>query len=491
MLRRGRGIDRLKLGGDEAGSGELTLSQAELIDRIGWLIQLRWLAFAGVAGTVVIARAFFESALPWVLLLITSLAIPAYNIVCYLAWRRARQAGRSVERVSWWLANAQIVCDLLVLGALIHLSGGMENPFGFYFVFHMVIAGILLSPRAAFAQATLAVVIFLTIVVGEYAGFLPHYQSPAGMRTQGLHSNGTAVFAASWVMVTSLYVTTYLTTAIATHLKWREDQIVLLSRNLRRRSDELQEAYDRLAAIERAKSAYTRQVAHELRSPLAAIDNLLRVVADGLQGEIPPQVAETVAQARRRTRALLAVVKDLLLLAAAREAGGQREMGSVDLKETLEAVVTLLAPDAESRGVVLDTHLAPDLPQIGGDSEGLETLFTNLVANAVKYSPEGGKVDIRATANRADVEIRVADSGIGIDKADQERIFDEFYRTPDARSHTADGTGLGLAIAKSVVDAHGGTIAVESEKGKGATFIVRLPAGRRKPDGVAPARPSP
>ncbi|MCL5103520.1 MAG: HAMP domain-containing histidine kinase [Armatimonadetes bacterium] len=456
----------------------LSLSQVELIERIRWLISLRWLAFVGVIVTILIARAAFESALPWRCLLLTALTIPLYNFIFYLHWYRANHVqGRHLERTSAIQANVQILCDLAVLGALIHYSGGIENPFGFYFVFHMVIASVLLSRRAAFAQATVALAIFFLVAFGEYSGLLAHYESPSGLQIGRLHASGMAVFAATWVMATCLYVTVYLATSIANRLRRREDQVTALSREVNRHADELQISYDKLAEADRAKSAYMRKVAHELRSPLAAVDQLLRAVADGLQGDITEQAHDTIGQARRRVQGGLSLLMDLLTLAAAREARLVSEWADVDLRSALNGVVGALGAVAEARRVTITTRIADDVPSVHADHKGMEELLTNLVGNAVKYSYEGGTVEVDISVSGHTVKIEVRDSGIGIDEADLEKVFSEFYRSENAREFTRDGTGLGLPIVKSIVEAHRGTVDVESRKGAGTKFTVRLPVG--------------
>ncbi len=466
-------------GGFAAGA-DISLSQAELIERIGWLIKLRWVAFAGVLATILISRALFTSSLPWGWLILTAFIIPAYNLACYLAWQRANSPGvngvNGIEIASSRLVHIQILCDLLVLGALIHFSGGIENPFGFYFIFHMVIASILLSRKAAFLQATVALVIFAGVVLGEYYKLIPHYYSPVGMQLPDLYLNEMDIIAALWVMATGLYATVYLATCIAVRLRWREDQIVALSRQARRDADQIRVAYDRLADTEKVKSAYMRKVAHELRSPLAGIESLLRVVSDGLAGDVPEDVRTTIDRARYRPHGLVALVGDLLALAAARDTRRSYEPVDIDLRSALDGVVLLLAPQAESRKINIETEVCPVMPCMRGDPEGIEQVLTNLVSNAIKYSPDGATVQVCVSHDSGQVAIEVSDAGIGIDEKDTEKVFEEFYRTSTARNVRPEGTGLGLSIVRSIVDAHGGTIEIESQLGVGTKFTVRLPA---------------
>lgn len=461
---------------DPSQNDGLSLSQLELIDRIGWLVRLRWLAFVGVAVTIYIARVAFTSSLPWSRLLITICAIPLYNLIVYLEWRRVNRAGAEhMARISSRLANIQILCDLMVLGLLIHFSGGIENLFGFYFVFHMVIASILLSRRAAFAQATVAVVIFAAMAIGEYLEFLPHYSSPIGMVFPGMHTNGMSVLAAVWVMTTALYATVYLATSTASRLRYREDQVVALLRQVRQDAEKLQIAYDDLSKLTEAKCAYTRKVAHELRSPLAAVDSLLRVVADGLRGEVSEEAREMISRARRRTRELLAIVGDLLILAVTEEKMVSSKPEEVQVEQLVKAVIGLHEEYAKSRRIDVVVEKSGDIPPISGDREGLDELLTNLISNAIKYSHEGGTVTLRLSTTRDLLQIEVIDTGIGIAEADKERIFEEFFRADQARDFTSEGTGLGLSIVRTIAAAHGGTVNVDSGEDAGTKFTVRLP----------------
>ncbi|MDH7602053.1 MAG: HAMP domain-containing sensor histidine kinase [Armatimonadota bacterium] len=465
-------------GAPSAPNSELTLSQIELIERIGWLISLRWVAFVGVVSTILIVREVFVCDLPWTKLLIAASTIPVYNAICLVLWRRVQRLHpERVGRSSTVLANVQISLDLVVLGALIHLSGGLENLFGFYFVFHMVIASILLSRRAAFGQATLAVGIFWLIAIGEYRGWLPHYVSPVGIGNPNLYKDPIQVFAACWVMTTSLYISVYFATSITARLREREQEVMTLSKQLQQTAENLRTAYEKLAETEKMKSRYLRKVAHELRSPLAAIESLLRVVAEGLHGEVPEGVLNTISRARARTHELLALVRDLLALAALKEApADSAPRCTCDFKTILEHVISVIKPQAESRGIHIETHVSWDTPCVLGNPEQFEELLTNLLSNAVKYSYDGGKVEVRLARSGDFLRLEVADQGIGIDEAEQSRIFEEFYRSKDAREFTPEGTGLGLSIVKTIVDSHGGAILLESKKGAGTKFTVLLPA---------------
>jgi signal transduction histidine kinase len=148
----------------------------------------------------------------------------------------------------------------------------------------------------------------------------------------------------------------------------------------------------------------------------------------------------------------------------------------------LDEIVALMSAQAEARSIMLKADVAPGLPQINADQEGMEQVLMNLISNAMKYSPDTGVVSVSVRHSGSVIELKVSDSGIGIEEADLPRIFDEFYRAQNARTFTTEGTGLGLSIVKSIVETHGGEILLESHSGSGTTVTVRLPVAA--PDNV-------
>jgi signal transduction histidine kinase len=147
----------------------------------------------------------------------------------------------------------------------------------------------------------------------------------------------------------------------------------------------------------------------------------------------------------------------------------------VEVAALIEACVDMARLHAQSKGLTIETDYCQDLPKINGDIGSLQEVLQNLLDNALRYTLPGGRVTVRAAEQDGNIMISVADTGIGIPKAEQERIFERFYRIDSARSRELGGTGLGLSIAKHLVEAHGGYIVVQSEVGKGSTFFVILP----------------
>ncbi len=235
-----------------------------------------------------------------------------------------------------------------------------------------------------------------------------------------------------------------------------------------------------LKELERMKADFVAMVTHELRAPVAAIEQQLTVILKGLAGEINERQARMLGRAKERAKGLLDLVKDLLDLSKI-EAGMQVQyMEPVDIGELLTKVVDLMQPQAQQKGLMLEFEIGKDLPSVNADATNMEGVFTNLISNAIKYTPEGGLVKVTGKKEGDYIRIDVQDTGIGISEKDLPRIFERFYRVKTEKTRQIVGTGLGLSIVKQVVDAHLGTIDVESVENQGTHFVVRLPIVLKK-----------
>jgi signal transduction histidine kinase len=174
---------------------------------------------------------------------------------------------------------------------------------------------------------------------------------------------------------------------------------------------------------------------------------------------------------------LLGLVKDLLELAAGKMEHLRGQKAEVALNDIIAKVTDLMRASAEEKEMAFNVEIAEEPLVLVGIEDGLERVFMNLVSNAVKYTPAGGSVTVRAWGENGQIKVEVSDTGIGIPKEALPRIFNEFYRAKNAKTLQMEGTGLGLAIAKDVIEQHEGHISVRSTVGEGTTFLVTLPTG--------------
>lgn len=231
-----------------------------------------------------------------------------------------------------------------------------------------------------------------------------------------------------------------------------------------------------MKVVDRLKSEFVAKVSHELRSPLSTIHEQLAVVLKGAVDDAPEDDHHMLARAKEKTYSLIALIGDLLDLSRIEEGIICREPQPVKADELLASVVDFLCTQSEKKEQSLTLQLpeAP-LPEIGADPIALESIFGNLITNAIKYTPEGGEIKVRAELSGLSIRITVADNGFGIEEKDLEKIFDRFYRIKDDNTRFINGTGLGLPIVKGLLDSLGGYIEVDSVPGKGSTFTILLP----------------
>jgi signal transduction histidine kinase len=442
----------------------------DLRQRTYWLIRLRWLAALAVAlGTLVCARAL-EIPVREMPLYAIAASLLLYNAAILVLLRRFIEAGHSGRRVRYTV-NFQISADLVILTLLLHYSGGPENPLVFFFIFHMILASILLSVWESYLQATWAVLLFGLLLATESTGLLPHH-CLRGFIHHCWYEEGYYLVSVFATFVVTIYLVVYMTGYVAVRLK---------------RAEEAQKrANEQLREKDRIKDEYVAHLTHDIKGHLAAIQSCLGVaVTDSLSGP----AAEFVQRAYGRTRKLTTFVRTLLRLTRLK-LDGKLETEVFSLPEAVQEAVESVRSAAEQKLLRLECSLVPDAAACGNEISFKEAI-TNLLLNAIKYTPARGMVSVTMETEAASVVLVVSDTGIGVPPDEQARIFEEFYRASNARRIERDGDGLGLSLVKRVVELHGGTIGFESQPDCGTTFRIVLPlvSGERAPaaDASSPA----
>jgi signal transduction histidine kinase len=253
------------------------------------------------------------------------------------------------------------------------------------------------------------------------------------------------------------------------------DELGALGANVNRMNDELRRLYTELEETSRHKSEFLASMSHELRTPLNAIIGFSQVLREEMFGSINEKQAEYLDDIISSGNHLLSLINDVLDLSKVEAGQVELEVRRFSLREALERGVIMVRERATEDGVQVDLVADPDVDVVEGDERRIKQVIFNLLSNAVKFTPAGGAVDVSSARANGEVRISVADTGPGIAPEDHERIFEEFQQTEAGLEHH-EGTGLGLPLSKRLVELHGGRIWLESELGKGSTFVFTLPA---------------
>ncbi len=264
--------------------------------------------------------------------------------------------------------------------------------------------------------------------------------------------------------------------ALLSELEEKRAELEQLNETLGRTNAELSAANERLRAVAAMKEEFLALTTHDLRSPLTIISGVINFFTSGRLGELTPEQQHMVAMMERNTQNLIELINDLLYASKAESGGLRLELSDVDLRVLAAEVCETMMPLALEKGLTLAPAVAADLPLVAADRAKLSRVLDNLLANAIKFTPKGGRVELRIERADADtLRLAVSDTGVGIPADDLARLFDKYEQARSRATRGEKGTGLGLYITKQLVELHGGEITVESQVGQGSTFSFTLP----------------
>jgi len=394
--------------------------------------------------------------------LILAAVILAYDGVAWLLIRRFRSPGEAVlhYRLLQHLMHLTIALDFLALTMVVWLMGGARSPFLVFYLLHVILAAVLLSPREAAISTITAYGLVAGLVIGEWAGVIPVHHldgitgdTPIDGRYAGmlLAVYGLLLGSASYMLVT-------------------------LSRALQLGEAQMQATLVALERVSALRRDFLHIAVHNMGSPVGAATMFLENLREGLAGPLNDKQVGWVDRALARLNGLSSFLVDLRVLATLEAGRFEEEMGAVDISPLLESLVDEYRDIAVGREQILALD-APAGLTVWGNERLLREAVVNYITNAIKYTPDGGAIQVLGERLRDVVRVTVADNGPGIAPEDQGRLFAEFQRL--ARPDDTDaprGSGLGLSIVRRVVEAHGGTVGLESRPGQGSRFYLDLPA---------------
>ncbi|MCX7015033.1 MAG: ATP-binding protein [Candidatus Sumerlaeota bacterium] len=437
----------------------------ELHDDVRWLIRLRALAAVGAAAAAAVASRVLHLQVYAPGLYATAAFVFLYNLG--FAWFALKHDSHHASILS---ANLQISLDLLSLTALLHFSGSYENPFVFFYVFHAIVAGVLLTHWMAIAQTMLAVALFAGMIVLEWTGALRRWplQGPWGLwfNDQSLFVAG--IFA---VLVSTLLIALYMALSISERSRRKNLEISAMQEELALK--EMPASAEELLRSEKLASLgqMAAGIAHEINNPLTVV--LMNVDMALAEAAPTDPAVETLRIAKEEIVRCRGIIEQLLTFARGEDVGRR----VYDANKVLRDSIKLIENYAKLHRVKLEPY-SPDnrlLCRINPDQ--MKQVLVNVMMNGIQAMPNGGTLRAGVFWNDKDrlIEFKVQDTGGGIPKPMLSRIFDPFFTT----KKPGQGTGLGLSVCHRLVEINHGRIEVDSDEGQGTRVTVCLPCGEK------------
>ncbi len=355
--------------------------------------------------------------------------------------------------------------DVILLTAAIYFTGGPYSPLLPTYVIVVAVLSLLSNLAVTIMMASLIVIAFGTMLALMTTGVLPTTDvpgSPGETPTVG-YAITAMVYCAFVVGVPAFF-------SVAT------------LRLLRKKESDLERRTAQLIESATQRSQFVASMTHELRTPIHGVQGLADVIAAGVYGPVTDKQREACASIKRSAQSLLQLVDDVLQLTRAEAGKIDARPGAVDVTSLVERVTASTSWMVGTKKLALEVDIAPQLPSVQSDERWLAHVHDNLIANAVKFTPEGGKVIVRAREVADGVELAVEDTGIGISPEDRAKIFEPFRQGERGDERGYGGVGLGLALVAQLSDLLQTPVSVESTVGKGSTFRVFVPLywrGRR------------
>jgi len=424
---------------------------ASLKERLAWLINLRWISILALLFCVPVADKMFGFKIGFDEITNIAVILHAINILYFFI---ARHFPFRNEYQELAFLELQILTDLLIISFVIHYSGGIGNPFYFLYLVQVILSGIIFPGKfLPYFNAIIAALLLTVWTVLEHLFMVDRYL---------LREEPSAA-----LIITSLlafYITNFAGIYIINNFMngYRSLKKIIDQKNV-----QLEKAI-------KDRSRTFRFAAHELKSPMIAIQSTLDVVKSLFSSDLRPEVKEMVFKAERRSSQVIEMIKELIAVTQYNLGMEKPVFENIDLDEWLFSIVSHHKAYANNKNLeLIFNHLSITF-NVTVDTNGFEKVVSNLVSNALRYTPSGGKVIVEPFVSDHTYGLIVKDSGIGIPQEDMEKIFEEFYRSKNAREAEQIGTGLGLNLVKEIVHHYKGEIFVKSEIGKGSEFKVEF-----------------
>ncbi len=431
-----------------------------------WFVRIRWIALFILIVSTYVVRHFFNISIRETQIYNLSGILFALNVAHNLILKRITKEKSSgvIQKIKKEI-HFQIMTDLIILTLIIHYSGGIENPLILFYFFHMIIASSIFSTLTSYFYVFFTLILASLLALLECYSIIPHYPLE-GFINHDLYKDGLYVFGTGIVFACTSVL------------------IVSLSHMIIYRSIKSEETFVKtnieLENKDKLKNEYVLRVTHDIKGHVAAILSCIDVIRSGIAGPLNEVQKEFADRAFERTELLSTLIKNLLNLTRKR-LKHDTEFEEFLLKDIISKVAVPVQILAKDKSIDFSYFVDKSIQMITGNPFTIEELYSNLLLNAVKYTPPKGHILLTVRDRLNHIVTEISDSGIGIPKEELPKVFDEFYRASNVPKDIKSGSGLGLSIAKQIVENHKGKIRVSSEPGVWTKFTFILP---RDPDSI-------
>ncbi|MBX7259379.1 MAG: hypothetical protein K1Y02_23655 [Candidatus Hydrogenedentes bacterium] len=402
--------------------------------------------------------------LPYRILFTLAAVLGLYNTVVFIIVRRfARHAiQQPSHRFLAGLTHATILFDYIILTLLLWAVGGVKSPFVAFYILHVILASLLLSPRASYAHAIMGYVLMAGLAAAQWLGIIPT-PMPIGAVNSATPLDGRYVLTSLTALGFLMGLSAFLMNGV-THM-------------IRQGQRQLSDANEELERLSQMRRDFLHIALHDLKAPADAVAMLLGNLESEIGGPLTEQQSKWVARCQVRLKEMRGFLHDFQVLSVLDSSEIEAQGQPLDLNEMLRQLVEEHQDLAQGKMHSLTLDVPAPLPASYGIERLVREAIANLITNAIKYTPLGGTINVRGTQNGLCVRVEVSDNGIGIPPDQINSLFKEFVRLkhPTNRTGKVSGSGLGLSIVRRIVELHGGTVSVTSAANEGSTFTIDLP----------------
>lgn len=443
----------------------INLEAQARLKRLRWSVYIRYLVLCVVAILVLVGdRLGADYGIEGVIA--ATLLGLLYNSISSFLYHRARYP-------AFW-PYFGIVLDMAVITLIVHYTGGIESIFIVLYLLQIVGTNVHFSRLAGPLNFIVGGVAFVALIILEGSGTIEHL-TPL-LAFEGAYQNPTYILIVSLSILSLMGISAYRSGYVIQSLQTVEHELTGMNDQLLQANQALQLANRRLKELDRMKTEFISVASHQLRTPLSAVKWVLKMILDEDLGSISSEQREMLAKGYESNERMIALINDLLNVSRIEEGRFEYHFTPSALLPVLEQVVGEIRPAIERKKLAFEFVRSPKpLPILSIDDDKLQLALENILDNAVKYTPEGGRASLRVRVSGREVVIEIEDGGVGIPAGQQEQVFNKFFRGDNVVRMQTSGTGLGLFIARKIVEAHQGRVSFSSREGVGTTFAITLP----------------